>query len=460
MIFPNALHGYFCRHLMMNCKLKSDKLQCIFWKTCKAYIAEEFQRRISDLRGLRPEAYQKLEDVGFETWSRAMCLANRYNYMTSNSVESINNLTRHVRKAPITMLMEWYKALLQKWYCARREKYQDSSFHTLSDWATHKVMDIMQKNANWKVYGIYQAVGRVMGCTDCSDMALVVKPPNMNFSKAGRPKNTDRIKSQHEEPIQVRCSRCGVRGHTRASCHEPIPNYQTEDVLLWLGNANIAFDLRLTEDVLPWPGNANMAFDLRPTEDILPWPGCGPPFYQVRPIGSGPFQTIRQQQSRPESNIRNNFSGRSQQYEAAYSYNHGRLQEYAQAYNNMIRRSQEYEPAYTNMIGRSQEYEPAYNNMIGRSQVYSPAYNNNNRKSQDYESAYNNMIGRSQEYSPAYNNNNGRSQEYEAAYNNINFSGMAQDPHLTMPFACNQFNFGQTSQQIDSSMSFTWDPIN
>ncbi|GKB27135.1 hypothetical protein Tco_0866536 [Tanacetum coccineum] len=255
-----------------------------------------------------------------------MCLANRYNYMTSNSAEPINNLSRHVRNAPITMLMEWYKALLQKWHCARREKYQ--------------------------------AVGRVMGCPDCSDMALgwfrkktlystyqesvypvgepwqcpdglqVVKPSNMNFPKVGRPKNTDRIKSQDEEPIQVRCLRCGVRGHTRTSCHEPIPNYQ--------------------------------------------------------------------------------------QYKAAYSNNHGRSQEYAQAYNNMIGRSHEYKPAYTNNHGRSQEYKPVYNNMIRRSQ----------------------------EYSPAYNNNNGRLQEYEAAYNNIKFSGMAQDPHPTMLFAFNQFNFG------------------
>nr|GEY83110.1 hypothetical protein [Tanacetum cinerariifolium] len=156
-----------------------------------------------------------------------------------HGAESINNLSRHVRKAPITMLMEWYRALLQKWYCARREKYQDSSVHTLSDWATHKVMDIMQKSANWKVYGIHRgipcghviAVGRVMGCIDCSDTAL--------------------------------------------------------------------------------------------------------------------------------------------------------------------------------------------------------------------------------DYSPAYNNNNGRSQEYEAAYNNINFSGMAQYPHPTMPFAFNQFNFGQTLQPTDSSMPFT-----
>ncbi|GJU74415.1 transposase, MuDR, MULE transposase domain protein [Tanacetum coccineum] len=202
----------------------------------------------------------------------------------------------HVRKAPITQLMEWYRALLQKWYCARRNKYKDSDANTLSDWATHKVMDRMQKSAHWKVleieYGrLYQvddrrrvhqvdltfctctcrkwqlssipcghviAVSIKKGCTDCSHLALgwfrkttlystyqdlvypvgepsswvrpdglqVVKPPNMNFRTSGRPKNTDRIKSQGEEPIQVRCSRCGVRGHNKTACHEPIANYQ------------------------------------------------------------------------------------------------------------------------------------------------------------------------------------------------------------------------------------------
>nr|GEZ13261.1 hypothetical protein [Tanacetum cinerariifolium] len=141
-------------YLMMNCKMKSDKLQALYWKTCKAYTPEEFQRRVSDLRDFRPEAYKKLEEAGFETWSRAMCPADRYNYMTSNSAESINNLTRHVRIAPITQLMEWYRALLQKWHCARRDKYKDFEANTLSDWATHKVMDRMQKSAIWNVHRI------------------------------------------------------------------------------------------------------------------------------------------------------------------------------------------------------------------------------------------------------------------------------------------------------------------
>ncbi|GJZ35312.1 hypothetical protein Tco_0581129 [Tanacetum coccineum] len=57
----------------------------------------------------------------------------------------------------------------------------------------------------------------------------------------------------------------------------------TEDVLPWLGNANMTFDLRPTEDVLPRSGNANMAFDLQPTKDVLPRPGNANMTFDLRP---------------------------------------------------------------------------------------------------------------------------------------------------------------------------------
>ncbi|GJY92072.1 hypothetical protein Tco_0507854 [Tanacetum coccineum] len=206
-----------------------------------------------------------------------MCPVNRYNYMTSNSDESINNLTGHVRKAPVMKLMEWYRALLQKWYCDRREKYKGIPC------------------------GNVIAVARVMGCTDCSELALgwfrkttlystyqelvyplgesstrhcpdglqVVKPPKMDFPKPSRPKKVDRIKSQGEEPIQ----------------------YEYEAAY-------------------------------------------------------------------------NNKNGRSQEYAGANNNNYGRTQEYEYkaAYNNNNGRSQEYAGAYNNNYGRSQEYAGAYFN--------------------------------------------------------------------------------------------------
>ncbi|GKD49987.1 hypothetical protein Tco_1278963, partial [Tanacetum coccineum] len=73
-----------------------------------------FDKAISELRAYRPEAVNKLEQAGIEKCSRAYCLSSRYNYMTSNSVESINSLTRVVRRVPITMLAEYCRDLLQR----------------------------------------------------------------------------------------------------------------------------------------------------------------------------------------------------------------------------------------------------------------------------------------------------------------------------------------------------------
>ena len=123
-VFPNAFHGFCCRHLMMNSNLKTAKLKAIYWRACKSYTEQEFDEHMSEIDGLQPEAYTKLENAGFDRWSRAYCPANRYNYLTTNSAESINNLTRDVRTVPITMLLEYYRRLLQVWYCHRREKYQ------------------------------------------------------------------------------------------------------------------------------------------------------------------------------------------------------------------------------------------------------------------------------------------------------------------------------------------------
>ncbi|GJU92955.1 hypothetical protein Tco_1317711 [Tanacetum coccineum] len=90
-VFDNSFHGFYDCHLMMNCNLK---------------------------------AVNKLEQEGIEKWSRAYFPTSHYNYMTSNSVESINSLTTVVRRVPITMLVEYCRDLLQRWYCEKRHKYE------------------------------------------------------------------------------------------------------------------------------------------------------------------------------------------------------------------------------------------------------------------------------------------------------------------------------------------------
>ncbi|GJY22886.1 transposase, MuDR, MULE transposase domain protein [Tanacetum coccineum] len=46
-------------------------------------------------------------------------------------------------------------------------------------------------------------------------------PPRMDNPQPGRPKNTNRIKSQGEEPRIIRCTRCTQTGHRRDQCGQP-----------------------------------------------------------------------------------------------------------------------------------------------------------------------------------------------------------------------------------------------
>nr|GEX81287.1 transposase, MuDR, MULE transposase domain protein [Tanacetum cinerariifolium] len=131
---------------------------------CKAYTLEDFGMAINELRSKRPDVYEKLIEAGVERLSRAYFPRDRYNYMTSNSAESINSLTRDVRKVLITNLMEWYRKLVQGWYYERQEKYKDGPLDELSDWAKAKIGKRMQKSLNWVVVGI--AVGRVYEVDD------------------------------------------------------------------------------------------------------------------------------------------------------------------------------------------------------------------------------------------------------------------------------------------------------
>ncbi|GJW63266.1 transposase, MuDR, MULE transposase domain protein [Tanacetum coccineum] len=153
-VFPNSFHGYCCRHLMMNCGMQSDKYKELYWKTCKAYTVQDFDKLMTDIHAVRPDAHQKLVEAGVEKWSRAKCTGNRYNYMTSNSVESINALTKTVRKIPITSLMDWFRQLLQDWYYERRQKYEDTQDDELTPWASAKIKYRYLKSSNWSVRGI------------------------------------------------------------------------------------------------------------------------------------------------------------------------------------------------------------------------------------------------------------------------------------------------------------------
>ncbi|XP_071718409.1 uncharacterized protein [Rutidosis leptorrhynchoides] len=273
-VFPKAFHGICCRHLLMNINLPKKK-DWIFWKICKAHKVTEFNFFMEQLLNIDPKAYEKLNKVRFERWSRAHCPVNRYNYLTSNCVELVNSLSVSACKMPITMIMEFFRANYEK------------LGHILAPKAETKIYKRIRKSNMWQVHGItstrYQVYDGRYNCLvdlecrececkkwkhsglpcghviamckendigNCADLAKhwftlenyqatyvektifvgdvrdwvipdnfqVVLPPITNKRNAGRLKKTTRIPSQGER-IKIKvCRRCGADDHESSQC--------------------------------------------------------------------------------------------------------------------------------------------------------------------------------------------------------------------------------------------------
>ncbi|GJS22548.1 transposase, MuDR, MULE transposase domain protein [Tanacetum coccineum] len=146
-----------------------------FLEELKAYISQKPKLSIiSDTHpailesSAIPTAYAKLVKAGFTRWSRAHFPANCYNYLTSNSAESVNSLSRRACKLPVTHLMEFFRALLQRWYYERRYE-GDVDEHELTPWAAAKVAYRIRISFVFSVHGInsttYQVVAKEISYT-------------------------------------------------------------------------------------------------------------------------------------------------------------------------------------------------------------------------------------------------------------------------------------------------------
>ncbi|GJU84164.1 transposase, MuDR, MULE transposase domain protein [Tanacetum coccineum] len=237
---------------------------------------------------VQPDAYHKLFQAGPQRWSKARCPLIRYNYMTSNSVESVNACTVLKRKLPVTMLAETYHAMVQDWYFKRREVAANTRYE-ITDWVADKVHKRKLKSAARIVHGVNQYQNQVSdgrynrevnfltGSCECQkwhlsgipcdhviaetrfmDLTDYVQcvadwfkkdkyqgtyaesihfvgnikewefpshiipaiPPRMDNPQPDRPKNTNRIPSQGEEPRVIYSSRCNQAGHRRDLCNK------------------------------------------------------------------------------------------------------------------------------------------------------------------------------------------------------------------------------------------------
>nr|GEU43164.1 ankyrin repeat-containing protein [Tanacetum cinerariifolium] len=161
----------------------------------------------------------KLDMIGLEKWTRVHFPGMRYNYMTSNSAELVNALSRHSQKLPICMMINWFISL-QQWYFDRRQT-ADEHKHELTPWAEAKLAQRIAKSSTWTE--IIYDVGHPSEWEQPHGLITVLSPL-MDKRPPGRPHNRDRFRSKGEQIKQKSCTRCFRGGHNRHDCPSMVPS--------------------------------------------------------------------------------------------------------------------------------------------------------------------------------------------------------------------------------------------
>ncbi|GMN47878.1 hypothetical protein TIFTF001_017069 [Ficus carica] len=118
-VYLMAQHGACYYHVMMNIKnrFKSSTSLGVFKDVAEGYHLEEFEKQFSDMSQKYPKVAPYLKkDVKFEKWSIGHFKGNKYEVMTTNIVETLNNMMLKARKYPITTMIDFVLFTMRQWF--------------------------------------------------------------------------------------------------------------------------------------------------------------------------------------------------------------------------------------------------------------------------------------------------------------------------------------------------------
>nr|KAJ0224515.1 hypothetical protein LSAT_V11C100049030 [Lactuca sativa] len=162
-VFPHAHHGLCAFHILGNIVHKfgkNDKTKVLFWRLVKAYKRNVFEELWYRFSSIRPQVATYLSEIPRAKWTRAYSPLKRYDYMTSNSAESMNDLSIDARKMPIIPLLEFFRRLSQEW-CNKRRIEGGKRSTVLTEWAEKVVSKNEERTTGWSVSGVSDALYEV-----------------------------------------------------------------------------------------------------------------------------------------------------------------------------------------------------------------------------------------------------------------------------------------------------------
>jgi len=119
--YPRAHHGICLVHFQRNVSDKYKGLQQkdMVGRAGEAFKVSEFNKLYELIKLTDWRCWDYLEKIDRKLWTRSHFEGKRYNIMTSNIAESLNNALIPARDSPIMALLEFIRRMLTRWYESR-----------------------------------------------------------------------------------------------------------------------------------------------------------------------------------------------------------------------------------------------------------------------------------------------------------------------------------------------------
>ncbi|KAK2663039.1 hypothetical protein Ddye_001613 [Dipteronia dyeriana] len=122
-VFSNSFHGVCAVHLERNMVGHYGRIKALkqyFRRAVRVYRESQFIQHMEQLANINPEAAQYVTNIGIELWARAHNPRKRYNIMSTNIAEAMNNAIKECKELPITGVIDYIRGVLQHWFHDRR----------------------------------------------------------------------------------------------------------------------------------------------------------------------------------------------------------------------------------------------------------------------------------------------------------------------------------------------------
>lgn len=157
-VYPMASHAACVVHLKRNivAMFKSEALSVLVARAARAYRLSDFNGIFAEIRAMHPPCADYLTGIGFEHWTRSHFVGDRFNFMTSNIAESLNNVLTMARDYPVISILESLRTTLVTWFALRREAAQQEG-NILPPKVNEMVIENFEKGAGYVVLKIGEA---------------------------------------------------------------------------------------------------------------------------------------------------------------------------------------------------------------------------------------------------------------------------------------------------------------